>query len=129
MDVRRVWGRWARWASKERRRRCGYWERSPLKRMIENFKLLFRLYSQPAEAMSGILDRGSLLFASLAVLAVSFVLHYSYTVLLVLAAVYVPGTLLIARLLGKYGCVSAGLLAAADLRGYGMDCRASAAAP
>jgi hypothetical protein len=39
--------------------------------VFENTKLLLRLLWQPAAAMSGILDRGSLLFASLAVLAVS----------------------------------------------------------
>jgi tetratricopeptide (TPR) repeat protein len=56
--------------------------------------------------MSGILDRGSLLFASIAVLAVSFLFRYArlpisfYTPLLVLAVIYVPGTLLIGKLLG-----------------------------
>src|SRR5260370_28740987 len=56
--------------------------------------------------MSDILDRGSLLFASVAVLAVSLLLGSSglavsfYTPLLVLALVYVPGALLISKLLG-----------------------------
>jgi tetratricopeptide (TPR) repeat protein len=53
--------------------------------------------------MSDILDRGSLLFASLAVLAVSLLLGSSvsfYAPLLVLALVYVPGTLLIGKVLG-----------------------------
>jgi predicted negative regulator of RcsB-dependent stress response len=68
--------------------------------MVENIKLLFRIYWQPAAAMSHILDRGSLLFASLAVLVLSFAIHWSYTVLLVLATAYVPGVLLIGRVLG-----------------------------
>jgi tetratricopeptide (TPR) repeat protein len=68
--------------------------------MVENLKLVFRLYWQPASAMSDILDRGSLLFASLAVLAVSFAIHASYTLLLMLAAVYVPGALLIGKIVG-----------------------------
>jgi len=37
----------------------------------DNAKLLLRLLWRPADAMSGILDQGSLLFASVAVLAVS----------------------------------------------------------
>lgn len=41
--------------------------------VFENTKLLLRLWWRPVAAMSGILDRGSLLFASLAVLAVSLV--------------------------------------------------------
>jgi tetratricopeptide (TPR) repeat protein len=65
--------------------------------------------------MSAILDRGSLLFASLAVLALSFLLPRSrfalsfYTPLLVLALVYVPGVLVLskplARLSGSLGAV------------------------
>jgi tetratricopeptide (TPR) repeat protein len=73
--------------------------------------LLFRIWSQPAGAMSAILDRGSLLFASAAVLAATLLLKLTvpglpisfYTPLLVLAVVYVPGTLLLAALLGRLG--------------------------
>jgi hypothetical protein len=36
----------------------------------DNAKFLLRVYRQPGAAMSAILDQGSLLFASLAVLAV-----------------------------------------------------------
>jgi tetratricopeptide (TPR) repeat protein len=62
--------------------------------------------------MSAILDRGSLLFASLAVLATSLLFQFNlyrhlpisfYTPLLVLAAVYVPGTLAMATLIGRLG--------------------------
>ncbi len=61
--------------------------------------------------MSAILDRGSLLFASIAVLAATLLLKTSaawlpisfFTPLLVLAIVYVPGTLLLATLLGRLG--------------------------
>jgi tetratricopeptide (TPR) repeat protein len=74
-------------------------------------ELLFRLWAQPAAAMSAILDRGSLLFASIAVLASTLLLRTSapglpisfFTPLLVLAIVYVPGTLLLATLLGRLG--------------------------
>src|SRR5713101_2071251 len=111
--------------------------------VFDNTKLLLRLMWQPADAMSGILDRGSLLFASLAVLIVSMLLQFSvrplvprapvvvqqtqppgaeqeqpnipvararpwwtfsfYTPLLVLALVYVPGTLLMTNLLAHLG--------------------------
>ncbi len=78
--------------------------------IVENVKLLLQLIRQPAAAMSAILDRGSLLFATLAVLAVTVVLQFSvrlpysfYTPLFVLAAVYVPGTLLITDLIGRLG--------------------------
>ena len=58
--------------------------------------------------MSAILDRGSLLFASVSVLAVSWLLKIwfpfsFYAPLLVLAAIYVPGTLLIGKLLAGLG--------------------------
>ena len=113
--------------------------------MGENARLLLRLFWQPAGAMSGILDQGSLLFASIAVLAVSLLLQRAvdpliprvpvpavrpdaspvqpgaedegsslsrgirildfsfYTPLLLLAAAYVPGTLLAANLVGGLG--------------------------
>ncbi len=61
--------------------------------------------------MSAILDRGSLLFASIAVLAATLLLKTSapwlpvsfFMPLLVLAIVYVPGTLLLATMLGRLG--------------------------
>lgn len=60
--------------------------------------------------MSDILDRGSLLFAAVAVLAVSLLLRTPaalsfsfYTPLLILSAAYVPGVLLLCRLLARAG--------------------------
>ncbi len=75
---------------------------------VEHVKLLARLFWQPAAAMSDILDRGSLLFASIAALAVSFLMARVlaitfYTPLLVLAVVYVPGALLLSKLLAGLG--------------------------
>src|SRR5689334_23463300 len=64
---------------------------------------LLRIYWQPAETMSAILDRGSLLFASLAALVDSFLLGRAgfqfsfYTPLLVLALFYVPGVLALGK--------------------------------
>src|SRR5579863_1645332 len=111
--------------------------------VFDNARLLVRLLWKPADAMSGILDRGSLLFASIAVLAASLLLQFSlsaalpkapdalqqtqaakgdqdqsevpvapvrqrwsfsfYTPLLVLAVIYVPGTLLMTNLLAHLG--------------------------
>jgi len=111
--------------------------------LFDNTRLLVRLLWKPADAMSGILDGGSLLFASLAVLAVSMLLQFSlstvlpqapvaaqqtrapnagqdqpevpvaharpwwsfsfYAPLLVLAVVYVPGTLLVTNLIARLG--------------------------
>jgi len=76
--------------------------------MLDNVKFLLRLFWQPAAAMSAILDEGSLLVASLAVLAVSLLMPHwlpvsFYTPLLLLAVVYVPGAVLLAMLLGKLG--------------------------
>lgn len=83
--------------------------------MGENAKFLVRLIWQPATAMSAILDQGSLLFSSVAVLAVTVLLGSSpareasgfsfsfYTPLLVLAIAYVPGTLLLSKLLAGLG--------------------------
>jgi tetratricopeptide (TPR) repeat protein len=73
--------------------------------MGDNLRLLLRLLYQPGPAMGAILDRGSLLFASAAVLAGSLWLKINapwlpfsfYAPLLVLAAVYVPGALLLSR--------------------------------
>jgi predicted negative regulator of RcsB-dependent stress response len=55
--------------------------------------------------MSDILDRGSLLFACVLAIAVSVALPWTrfYIPLLVLAAVYVPGLLLIAAIVGRLG--------------------------
>jgi tetratricopeptide (TPR) repeat protein len=56
--------------------------------------------------MGGILDQGSLLFASLAVLAVSLISPVGmafYTPLLVLAVVYVPGVLVLSILFARLG--------------------------
>jgi len=76
--------------------------------LIDNIKLLLRVFWQPAAAISAILDQGSLLFASVAVLAVS--LFYKsglrvsfYMPLLVLAVAYVPGVLLLSGLLARLG--------------------------
>jgi len=76
--------------------------------LIDNIKLLWRVYWQPAAAMSAILDQGSLLFASVAVLAVSLLYKSGlaisfYMPLLVLAVAYVPGVLLLSGLLGRLG--------------------------
>jgi tetratricopeptide (TPR) repeat protein len=73
------------------------------------------MFWKPGAAMGTILDRGSLLFASVAVLVVSLLLRFSlalahagfsfsfYTPLLVLAVAYVPGVLLISRLVAGIG--------------------------
>lgn len=77
--------------------------------LVDHTKLLLRVFWQPGAAMSAILDRGSLLFASLAALVVSFVLARSgfsfsfYTPLLILAVVYVPGAVLLSKLLAGLG--------------------------
>jgi len=80
--------------------------------MAESIKLIFRLLYQPVAAMSAILDRGSLLWASLSVVAVSLALqpaaaHWTrlplYGPLLALAVAYVPGILLLCGLLGRLG--------------------------
>lgn len=76
--------------------------------LLTNLRLLFRLYLEPSAAMGDILDRGSLLFHSLAVLTAFWVaglllpgLPFSfYAPLLVLAVFYVPGILLIANIVG-----------------------------
>ena len=81
--------------------------------LVDNAKFLLRVFWQPSAAMSAILDRGSMLFASLAALAVSVPLalllgrswfSFSfYTPLLLMATVYVPGTLLISKLAASLG--------------------------
>jgi tetratricopeptide (TPR) repeat protein len=114
---------------------------------LDNAKLLLRLLWQPAGVMSGILDQGSLLFATVAVLVATLLLQFSvrpliprapavvqqapgpgaeqdqpaipaahtqpwwwfsfYTPLLVLAIVYVPGTLLVTNLIARLGGLGA----------------------
>jgi tetratricopeptide (TPR) repeat protein len=76
--------------------------------LTDHIKLLWRVYWQPSAAMSAILDQGSLLFASSAVLAVSFLYKSGlavsfYMPLLVLAVAYVPGALLLSGLLARLG--------------------------
>ena len=76
--------------------------------VIDGIKLVLRLYQQPAAAMSDILDQGSLLFTSLAVLAMSWALGHSirgfsfsfFAPFFILAVIYVPGILPIGRLVG-----------------------------
>ena len=73
--------------------------------------LLLRLWVSPVAAMSEILDRGSLLFASIAALLVTAVLKTNapwlaagfFMPLLVLAVVYVPGVLLLVTSIGRLG--------------------------
>jgi tetratricopeptide (TPR) repeat protein len=77
---------------------------------------LFRLFSRPAAAMSDILDRGSLLFASSTVVIVSLLLEFilrgavsfslAFVPLIALAVIYVPATLLLTNLLGRLGGLS-----------------------
>src|SRR5947207_11607630 len=75
--------------------------------------LLLKIWLQPAGAMSAILDRGSLLFASVAALVATVLLKFAvptlpfsfYMPLLVLAVVFVPGLLVLASMLGKLGGV------------------------
>lgn len=77
--------------------------------MIADTKLVLRLWVQPGAAMSDILDRGSLLFASTAVLIVSWALGRAlpglpisfYLPLLGLAAVYVPGIVVLSGITGS----------------------------
>jgi tetratricopeptide (TPR) repeat protein len=75
--------------------------------------LLLRVWTNPPAAMSAILDRGSLLFASVAVLVATAILNFAqpslgagfFMPLLILAAVYVPGVLMLGALLGGLGGV------------------------
>jgi tetratricopeptide (TPR) repeat protein len=75
--------------------------------LIRHLSLLFRLWVRPGAAMGEILDRGSLLFASLTTIAVAFALPFRamhfYTPLLVLAVIYVPGLLLLGTLIAHTG--------------------------
>jgi tetratricopeptide (TPR) repeat protein len=82
---------------------------------MRSAKQLLRLFWRPAAAMSAILDQGSLLFASLAVIFVSLLLQFtlwrtlSFSLallpLLILAVVYVPATLLLTNLFARLGGV------------------------
>ena len=80
---------------------------------MRNATLLFRLFWEPAAAMSAILDHGSLLFASIMVVSASVLVQYgargslSFSLallpLLVLAVIYVPGTVLLTNLIARLG--------------------------
>jgi tetratricopeptide (TPR) repeat protein len=81
--------------------------------LIRHLSLLVRLWYRPAAAMGEILDRGSLLFASLAAVAATFAfgvgpyrlpIHF-YTPLLVLAVIYVPGLLILGSLIARTGAL------------------------
>src|SRR5215469_15644062 len=84
--------------------------------MMGNANQLFRLFWQPATAMSAILDQGNLLFASSAVVVISLLLELSlrgalsfslaFAPLLALAVVYVPGTLVLTTLFARLGGLS-----------------------
>jgi tetratricopeptide (TPR) repeat protein len=97
---------------------------------MNHAKLLLRLFVQPSLAMGEILDRGSLLFASLAVLVISYLearagFSFSfYAPLLVLAVFYVPGALLLCKLFAGLG----GGVSASFQRDYSplLTCTASA---
>jgi len=73
--------------------------------------LLLRLWVRPSAAMSDILDRGSLLFSCIAVLVITGAIKTRapwldsgfFMPLLGLAAVYVPGLLVLATTLGRLG--------------------------
>src|SRR5579864_8912821 len=77
---------------------------------------MFRLFWRPAAAMSAILDQGSLLFATSAVIVVSLLLELSLRIglslslaflpLLALAVVYVPSTLLLTNVIARLGGLS-----------------------
>ena len=76
--------------------------------MIRHIQLLLRLWFEPVAAMGDILDRGSLLFASIAVVVASFALGLPiafYMPLLVLAVIYVPGLLFLGNLIGRLGSI------------------------
>jgi tetratricopeptide (TPR) repeat protein len=73
---------------------------------LRHLSFLLRLVFDPAAAMGAVLDRGSLLFASLAVIAVTLAERMPfgfYMPLFALAIVYVPGVLLISRVMWRLG--------------------------
>jgi len=74
--------------------------------LIDHVRLLMRVYTNPVAAMSGILDQGSLLFASISVMAATLILQMPvpfYMPLLVLALFYVPGIVLLGKILAGLG--------------------------
>ena len=78
--------------------------------LIRHLSLLLRLWYRPGAAMGEILDRGSLLFASIVALAAGFALRSAvapvfgfYMPLLILAVIYVPGLLLLGTLIAHTG--------------------------
>jgi tetratricopeptide (TPR) repeat protein len=79
--------------------------------LLFHLRLLLRLWFRPVATMGEILDRGSLLFASIVAIAIGFGLNSGphpalfsfYTPLLILAVVYVPGLLLLGALVGRAG--------------------------
>ncbi len=100
--------------------------------LLAGINLILRLYVQPGATMSDILDRGSLLFSSIAVLVISFALGHSlgglvfsfYVPLFVLAVIYTPGLLLIGGWVGR----ASGSFRSAFQRDYAplLTCTASA---
>lgn len=73
---------------------------------MRHLSLLLRLIFDPLAALGAVLDRGSLLFASLAVVAVTLMERLPiafYMPLFALAIVYVPGLLLVSRMLSGFG--------------------------
>jgi tetratricopeptide (TPR) repeat protein len=83
---------------------------------VGNGAQLFRLFGRPAAGMSAILDQGSLLFATSAVIIISLLFDLSlrgslsiwsaFLPLLALSVVYVPGTLLLTNLVTRQGALS-----------------------
>ncbi len=81
--------------------------------LIRHLSLLLRLWFRPGAAMGEILDRGSLLFASIAAIATAFALgagpyrlsFHFYTPLLLLAVIYVPGLLVLGSLIARTGAL------------------------
>jgi tetratricopeptide (TPR) repeat protein len=70
--------------------------------------LFIRLWLNPSAAMSAILDRGSLLIATIAALAATALVNFRLPVgffmpPLVLAAIYVPGILILGALIARLG--------------------------
>jgi Flp pilus assembly protein TadD len=96
--------------------------------LAEHLGFLLSLYYRPAAAVGGILDRGSLLFACASVLLVSLapspVPFSFYLPLLLLAVFYVPGVLILSRMIIGLG----GSLGTAFQRDYAplLTCTATA---
>src|SRR5262249_368263 len=47
--------------------------------ILENTRLLFRLYYKPVSAMSGIIDEGNWLYGVVSVLVISILLQFAFT--------------------------------------------------